>query len=83
MLKKLHGVRVEFVPRERAGMAMQEVPGSEFEEDVDLLLLAMGFLGPERYMLDQLGVEVNERGNVKADAQQDDVACRACSRRAT
>jgi len=46
---------------------MKEIPGSEFEEPVDLLLLAMGFLGPERYMLDQLGVEVDERGNVKAD----------------
>ena len=51
-------------------MAMKEVPGSEFEEDVDLLLLAMGFLGPERYMLEQLGVEVNERGNVRADANK-------------
>ena len=69
VLKKLHGVRVEFVP-ENGRMAMHEVPGSEFEEDVDLLLLAMGFLGPERYMLDQLGVEVNERGNVKADANK-------------
>ena len=69
VLKKLHGVRVEIVP-ENGRMAMKEVPGSEFEEDVDLLLLAMGFLGPERYMLDQLGVEVNERGNVKADANK-------------
>jgi glutamate synthase (NADPH/NADH) small chain len=69
VLKKLHGVRVEFVP-ENGRMALHEVPGSEFEEDVDLLLLAMGFLGPERYMLDQLGVEVNERGNVKADANK-------------
>jgi glutamate synthase (NADPH/NADH) small chain len=69
VLKKLHGVRVEFVP-ENGRMAMHEVPGSEFEEEVDLLLLAMGFLGPERYMLDQLGVEVNERGNVKADANK-------------
>jgi glutamate synthase (NADPH/NADH) small chain len=69
VLKKLHGVRVEFVP-ENGRMAMHEVPGSEFEEDVDLLLLAMGFVGPERYMLDQLGVELNERGNVKADANK-------------
>jgi len=66
VLKKLHAVRVEFV-RENGRLAMKEIPGSEFEEPVDLLLLAMGFLGPERYMLDQLGVEVNERGNVKAD----------------
>ncbi len=66
VLKKLHAVRVEFV-RENGRLAMKEIPGSEFEEPVDLLLLAMGFLGPERYMLDQLGVEVDQRGNVKAD----------------
>ncbi len=65
-LKKLHGSRVEFV-REDGRFVMNEVPGSEFEEDVDLLLLAMGFLGPERYMLEQLGVEINERGNVASD----------------
>ncbi|MGK2965032.1 MAG: glutamate synthase subunit beta [Tepidiformaceae bacterium] len=67
VLKKLHGVRVEFV-REDGRQVMKEVPGSEFEEDVDLLLLAMGFVGPERSpMLDQLGVDLDERGNVKAD----------------
>ncbi len=69
VLKKLHGVRIEFA-RENGRMAMRDVPGTEFEEEVDLLLLAMGFLGPERYMLEQLGVEVNERGNVTADANK-------------
>ena len=49
-------------------MAMREMPGTEFEEDVDLLLLAMGFLGPERDgLIEQLGVALTERGNVKAD----------------
>ncbi|MEX0783524.1 MAG: glutamate synthase subunit beta [Dehalococcoidia bacterium] len=67
MLKKLHGVRLEWV-NENGRQAMREVPGSEFEEEVDLLLLAMGFLGPERPgMLEQLGVELDARGNVKAD----------------
>ena len=67
VLKKLHAVKVEFVP-EDGRQAMREIPGSEFEEDVDLLLLAMGFLGPERDgMLAQLGIELTERGNVKAD----------------
>jgi glutamate synthase (NADPH/NADH) small chain len=66
VLKKLHGCKVEFV-REDGRFTMKDVPGTEFEEEVDLILLAMGFLGPERYMLDQLGVEVNERGNVVAD----------------
>ncbi|OAI42779.1 glutamate synthase [bacterium SCGC AG-212-C10] len=66
-LKKLHGVRVEFVNQD-GRQVMQEVPGSEFEVEVDLLLLAMGFLGPEKGgMLDQLGVDLTERGNVKAD----------------
>ena len=47
---------------------MQEVPGSEFAVDVDLLFLAMGFLGPEQGgMLEQLGVQMTERGNVWAD----------------
>ncbi len=46
---------------------MREIPGSEFEEDVDLLLLAMGLLGPERDgMLAQFGVELTERGTVMA-----------------
>ena len=67
VLRKLHAVRVEFVP-EGGRQVMKEVEGSEFEQDVDLLLLAMGFLGPEKDgMLDQLGVELTERGNVKAD----------------
>jgi len=69
VLKKLHGCKVEFVS-ENGKMNMKEIPDTEFEEEVDLLLLAMGFLGPENYMLNQLGVELTERGNVKADADK-------------
>jgi glutamate synthase (NADPH/NADH) small chain len=59
-VEKLQAVRVEFVDR-----SMREVPGSEFEIDCELVLLAMGFLGPEKNgMLAQLGVNLNERGNV-------------------
>ena len=66
-LKKLHAVRLEWV-NENGRQAMREVPGSEFEEDCDLLLLAMGFLGPEKPgMLEQLGVKLDGRGNVTAD----------------
>jgi glutamate synthase (NADPH/NADH) small chain len=47
---------------------MREMPGSEFEMDADLILLAMGFLGSERDgMLSQLGVKLTERGNVWRD----------------
>jgi glutamate synthase (NADPH/NADH) small chain len=46
----------------------EKVEGSDFELEADLVLLAMGFVGPEREdFLDKLGVEYNERGNVKRD----------------
>ena len=45
-----------------------EVAGSEFEFDADLVLLAMGFVGPERgTILDHLEIELDERGNVRRD----------------
>ena len=47
---------------------MKEVPGTEFTLDADLVLLAMGFLGPERNgMLDELGVKMTDRGTVWRD----------------
>ena len=50
-------------------MSFEPVPGSEFELKADLVLLAMGFLGPERNgMLEQLGVRMTDRGNVWRDA---------------
>ena len=67
-LTALHGVRLEWAPDEDGCMQMTEVPGSQFVEPVDLVLLALGFLGPERPgMLEQLGVDLTERGNVAAD----------------
>jgi glutamate synthase (NADPH/NADH) small chain len=63
---QLHAVRVEF-----EGRNMKEVPGTEFTLDADLVLLAMGFLGPERKgMLDELGVAISERGNVVTNAEK-------------
>src|SRR5439155_1328767 len=54
------GGRVDFKP----------VPGTEFTLACDLVLLAMGFVGPERGgMLAELGVKLTERGNVWRDAQ--------------
>jgi glutamate synthase (NADPH/NADH) small chain len=45
--------------------ALVPVPGSEFTLDVDLVLLALGFLGPVREgLLEELGVELSERGSV-------------------
>ena len=44
---------------------MTEVAGSEYTVDVDLVLIAAGFLGSQDYVTKAFGVEVNERTNVK------------------
>jgi len=68
-VKKLHGVRVKWEADADGRMKMIEQPGSEFELPADLVLLAMGFTGPERAgLVTELGLELDERGNVKADA---------------
>ena len=59
----LECVRVEWVNGQ-----MQEVPGSEFTLKADLILLAMGFVGPRKQgLLEQAGVELDPRGNVKGN----------------
>ncbi len=66
-IEKLHTVRVRFGdPDPVTGQRpMEPVPESEHSYDVDLVLLALGFLGPVRDgMLDELGIELTERGNV-------------------
>ena len=64
---KLVAARVEWQKDAGGGMRMVEVPGSEFEMPADLVLLAMGFLGPvQAGLLEQFGVERDARSNVKA-----------------
>ncbi len=61
-VRALHGVQVGAPPD------FKVQPASEFSMDVDLVLLAMGFLGPvRRGMVEQLGVALDARGNVSAD----------------
>jgi glutamate synthase (NADPH/NADH) small chain len=61
-VKKLHAVRVGPAPK------FEPKKGSEFDLDVDLVLLAMGFTGPVKSgMLEELGVALDARGNVIAD----------------
>jgi glutamate synthase (NADPH) small chain len=72
-LTQLHAVKLEFGPKDpKTGRsAMKEVPGSEFVIKVDVLLLAMGFTGPIRKgMIEEIGVELNPRGNVKTNNQK-------------
>jgi len=64
----LHCVRVEWATGADGRMQMKEVPGSEFQLKADLVLLAMGFMGPRRDgLLENAAVELDQRGNVAAN----------------
>jgi glutamate synthase (NADPH/NADH) small chain len=68
-VRQLQAVEVERVVRDGQGR-FTPVPGTEFVMDADLVLLAMGFTGPERGgLLDDLGVRLTDRGNVWTDEQ--------------
>jgi glutamate synthase (NADPH/NADH) small chain len=67
-VEALECARVEWAKGADGRMAMHDVPGSEFQLKADLVLLAMGFLGPRRPgLLEQAGVALDARGNVRAD----------------
>ena len=66
----LETVRVEMKPVD-GRMQFLGIPGTEKTYAADLVLLAMGFLGPEKKgLLEQLGVELDRMGNVKANADK-------------
>ena len=62
-VKRLHAIRVGPPPK------FEPIPGTDFVLDVDLVLIAMGFVGPAKNgMIEALGVKLDARGNVEADA---------------
>ncbi len=66
-VESLTACRVEWVKDAKGGMAMKEVPGTEFTVPADLVLLAMGYVHPvHEGLLAELAVEKDPRGNVKA-----------------
>ena len=68
-VRVLKGHRVERVMNE-GRISFEPVPGSDFEMRADLVLLAMGFVGPEKSrLLDDLAVRMSDRGNVWRDAK--------------
>ncbi len=68
ILEALHAVEVEAKARPGGGYEFVEQPGSDITIPVDVLLLAMGFVGPKAERLsDVLGVELDKRGNVATD----------------
>jgi glutamate synthase (NADPH/NADH) small chain len=61
-VQQLHGVRVGPPPK------FEPIPGTEFTMEADLVLIAMGFVGPVRNgMIEQLGAKLDPRGNVSTD----------------
>ena len=67
-VEKLIAARVEWQREGNGPPKMVEIPGSEFELKADLVLFAMGFVGPvQAGLLHELGVERDARSNVKAD----------------
>jgi glutamate synthase (NADPH/NADH) small chain len=69
-VEKLHAIKLDWVTPENGGRPeMREIPGSEFTMDVDLVVLAMGFTGPQTEgMISQLGLKLDPRGNVDCDS---------------
>jgi glutamate synthase (NADPH/NADH) small chain len=69
-VEALECVRVEWTQAPDGRWAMREMPDTAFELKADLVLLAMGFLGPRRAgMLEQAEVKLDPRGNVAADTR--------------
>jgi glutamate synthase (NADPH/NADH) small chain len=67
-VEALECVRVDWGKSADGRIGMHEMPGSQFELKADLVLLAMGFLGPRRPgMIEQAGVALDPRGNVLAN----------------
>ncbi len=65
-VKAVHTVEVNWQRNDNGQFVPVEVPGTEQTRPAELVLLAMGFLGPDQELLEQLGVERDVRSNVKA-----------------
>ncbi|MGH7885708.1 MAG: glutamate synthase subunit beta [Thermodesulfobacteriota bacterium] len=66
-VKELHTVEIEWKAGSNGKMAFEEIKGSEKIWPADLVLLALGFLGPEQHILQQMKINTDERTNAKAE----------------
>jgi glutamate synthase (NADPH/NADH) small chain len=66
-LKGLKTVEVEWVFKEGERPQLKELPNTEKHWDCDLVLLALGFIGAEKTLADQFGLEMDFRTNIKAN----------------
>lgn len=65
-VRELHTVQIEWQTGNNGRLVPREIPDTEKVWPAQLVLLAMGFLGPEDTLLDSLGVERDKRSNAKA-----------------
>ncbi len=63
----IRAVHVQWTKGDDGRFQMLEVPGSEHIVDADLVLLAMGFLGPEQYLVEALSLKTDQRSNYAAE----------------
>lgn len=66
-VKAVHLVNIEWTKNDKGQFVPKNIPGTERVVPAQLVLLAMGFLGPEQPLLDALGVERDPRTNIKAE----------------
>jgi glutamate synthase (NADPH/NADH) small chain len=69
-VKAVHTVQVEWKKNDKGQFVPQNIPGTEKVMPAQIVLLAMGFLGPEQPFLDALGVERDARTNIKAEHEK-------------
>ena len=69
-VQAVHTVEIGWEKDANGRFVPKEVAGSEKVRPVQLVLLAMGFLGPEQPLLEQLGVERDARTNIKAEFEK-------------
>lgn len=69
-VKAVHTVKIGWEKNAEGRFVPKEIPGTEEVLPAQLVLLAMGFLGPEQPLLDQLGVERDARSNTKAEFER-------------
>jgi glutamate synthase (NADPH/NADH) small chain len=69
-LQELVTVEVKWAKNDKGQFVPQEVPGTERTRPAQLVLLAMGFLGPEQAILKELALETDARSNLKAEHEK-------------
>jgi glutamate synthase (NADPH/NADH) small chain len=69
-VKEVLTVQIQWERNDKGQFVPKEMPGTDQTRPVQLVLLAMGFLGPEQPLLESLGVERDARTNIKADFEK-------------